>query len=260
MLYQFKYSMKGDGITILSGENVSYQAHLHNSFEYVKVTDGKMTITVEKKSYELKRGDALLIFPNQVHEFKSNEYSANFICIFSPELVCSYAPIFEKKIPISNLFNTDKNYVCKISDASKRSSLSMQGVLYSLCGEFHEGAEYADRQMRNIALIEEIFKFVEKNYQKECTLKLLAGHTGYNYVYLSRYFKEYTGISFIEYVNNYRINEACHELIRSDKTILRIAYDCGFDSLRNFNRIFKKATNITPSEYRTQKTAKRNDP
>ena len=79
MLYQFKYSMKGSGITILSGENVSYQAHLHNSFEFVKVTDGKMTITVEKKSYNLECGDALLIFPNQVHEFKSAEYSANFI-------------------------------------------------------------------------------------------------------------------------------------------------------------------------------------
>ena len=257
MLYQFKYSMKGSGITILSGENVSYQAHLHNSFEFVKVTDGKMTITVEKKSYNLECGDALLIFPNQVHEFKSAEYSANFICIFSPELVSSYAPVFEKKIPVSNRFNTDKNYVSEISDASERSTLSAQGVLYSLCGEFHEAAEYADRPTRNTALIEEIFKFVEDNYREECTLKSLARHTGYNYVYLSRYFKESTGISFIEYVNNYRITEACYELLHTEKTVLRVAYDCGFDSLRNFNRIFKKVAKSTPSEYRTQKNGKK---
>ena len=250
MIYQFKYSERGDTLEIIAGKNITYQPHLHNSFEFVAVNDGKMTITVEKKSYALQKGDALLIFPNQVHEFKTMEYSTNFICIFSPELVSSYARLCENKAPVSNLLHTDRNYQKELVESAPKNIISTQGVLYSLCGEFHENAKYADRAAKSTALIAQIFKFVERNYHKDCTLKALSKETAYNYVYLSRYFKEATGVSFIEYVNSYRVNKACCELKSTNKTVLQTAYDSGFDSLRNFNRVFKKITGVTPGEYR----------
>ena len=64
----------------------------------------------------------------------------------------------------------------------------------------------------------------------------------------------YTGIRFIEYVNHYRVNEARFLLRYSNKTILSVALECGFDSLRNFNRVFKKIAEQTPSEYRRTMT------
>ena len=100
----------------------------------------------------------------------------------------SYSHIYEKKIPLSNLLHTDKNYEKEILESYKKNLMKAQGALYSLCGEFHENAEYADKATKSTALIEKIFEFVEENYQKECTLKALAKATAYNYVYLSRYF------------------------------------------------------------------------
>ncbi|MBE6644239.1 MAG: AraC family transcriptional regulator [Ruminococcaceae bacterium] len=252
MIYQFQNSLRGKGVMITRGTNVSYPPHLHNSFEFVAVTDGEMSIFVERKCYSLKKGDSLLIFPNQVHEFKTHNYSADFVCIFSAELVDTYASLSNGKIPVSNVLISDRNYAEEISRADQKNIMSMQGVLYSLCGEFHEKTQYTEKKDKSASLIESIFKFVEDNYQGDCSLKSLSQHTSYNYVYLSKYFKQYTAMTFIEYVNGYRANEACIKLQNPELTILGVAYDCGFGSLRNFNRIFKKTVGITPCGYRAK--------
>ena len=122
--------------------------------------------------------------------------------------------------------------------------------LYLLCGTFHENATYVKRPDIAYSLIEKIFRFVELNYKGTCTLEALAVYTSHNYAHLSKHFKRYTGINFIEYVNHYRVNEARFLLRSSDRTILSVTLECGFDSLRNFNRVFKKIVGQTPSEYR----------
>ena len=95
-----------------------------------------------------------------------------------------------------------------------------------------------------------MINFVEENYAHDSSLRALSEATSHHYVYLSRYFKSYTGISFIDYVNSYRVNEACYLIENSHGSILEIAYECGFDSLRNFNRVFKKIKGLTPTEYK----------
>ena len=56
-------------------------------------------------------------------------------------------------------------------------------------------------------------------------------------------------MTFTEFVNYYRINKAC-QMISEDKTIAEICYGCGFSNISYFNRIFKKHTLKTPSEFR----------
>lgn len=250
MLYQFENSMRGDTLKIERGANIKFPKHLHNSFEFLLVTEGKMYIDVENNCYEIDAGDALLIFPNQVHEFKETVNSTHFLCIFSTDLVASYSNIFGGSVPRSNQFTPRNDYVSILSSACKKNIFTVQGALYSLCGEFHEDAVYMEKAEKDNTLIEKIFNFVEANFQKDCTLAALSRYTSYSYVYLSRYFKKYTGISFIEYVNCCRVNEACYVLKNSSKTILSIAIECGFNSLRNFNAVFKRITGKTPGEYR----------
>ena len=250
MLYQFQNSMRGDRIKAFFGTDVSYIPHLHNSFEFVSVTEGEMAITVDKKRYDLSAGDSLLIFPNQIHEFETKKHSINITCIFSADLVDSYASLLKNKIPSSNLFPHQNTYAQRLVALQDSNVLLSQGVLYLLCGEFHECAQYVDPPMKDSSLIEKIFRFVDENYRGDCTLKALSAQTTYNYDYLSRYFKQYTGMSFIEYVNTYRVTAACKALKNTSKTVISIAFESGFDSLRNFNRLFKKAVGKTPSEYR----------
>ncbi len=67
---------------------------------------------------------------------------------------------------------------------------------------------------------------------------------------LSRLIKKSTGKSFKEFLIEVRLGSATRQLIESNKNITEICYDCGFNNISNFNRIFKKYRNSTPSEFR----------
>ena len=253
MLYQSQHSLRSDYFMIERGQNFSFPPHLHSSFEFIAVPRGEMVVTVEKKEYILRDGDALLIFPNQLHSLRTNTSSEHILCIFSPQLVRAYGNIFLNKSPKSNLFTPAKFYIDELSrPINDGSVLRIKGLLYSLCAEFDRSAEYTEKVREDDGLLLKIFGFVEKNYAKECSLRMLAEEISYHEVYLSRYFKKSTGLTFTEYVNRYRVNEGAYILTNSQKKIVDVAYECGFDSLRSFNRSFKAIIGTTPKSFRGQ--------
>ena len=118
-----------------------------------------------------------------------------------------------------------------------------------MCALFDKTAVYTKKDFENETLLYKIFSFVEQNFSGDCSLSKLSKQTGYDYSYLSRYFKKSTRISFNSYVTDFRISHACHLMENTDLSILRCALDSGFVSLRSFNRCFKDRMNITPSQY-----------
>ena len=251
MFYQQQYSMDAELFTVKREKDLSYQAHLHAGFELIMIDDGEMDVTVAKQTYRLRVGEALLIFPHQVHSFFTPQHSSHFLCIFSPQLVQAYTKTVLARIPVSNRFSPERNLLNVLFNCTEQDSpIKLKGLLYSVCAAFDEGATYIAQSAEQNQLLPRIFRFVETNYGKDCTLSALSRHTAYHYVYLSQYFKERIGYSFTEYVNRYRLSQACYLLSNSNCSILQISLDCGFESLRTFNRNFKKFTNKTPTEYR----------
>lgn len=253
MFYQTHSFPTIDGVKLENGIDFSFPMHLHSNFELIVVTEGEMQVAVDNKIYTLKQEEALLVFPNQAHELKTIEHSCHFLCIFSSKLVSAFSTLYSSMVPENNLFKPDFAYIEKLASlTSSDSIMSVKGILYSICGMFDETACYVKDSRRNNELLSEIFNFVENNYSSKCSLEDLSESTTYNYVYLSKYFKRMTGISFTDYVNRFRISEACYLLLNSSDSILSIAYDCGFDSLRSFNRNFKNIIGKTPSEYKSR--------
>ncbi len=254
MFYESQNSLYGDSLKIETGRDFFFPSHLHSSFEFITVTEGEMIINVDKKQYLVRSGEALLIFPNQIHSLETPVHSSHSLCIFSPKLVQGYSDVFLTRRPKDHKFRPDPFYIAQLSDVGGfRNSLKAKGILYSLCAEFDAHAAYVEQKNKGEDLLPRIFRFVEANYKKTCTLEALAESTSYHSVYLSRYFKRCTGLTYTDYVNRYRVNEARYILKNVDQSILQTAYDCGFDSLRNFNRNFKKVTGMTPSEYRAKR-------
>jgi AraC-like DNA-binding protein len=70
--------------------------------------------------------------------------------------------------------------------------------------------------------------------------------------YLSHQFKAVSGFNLNRYINRTRISNARSLLIESDATITDIAFQCGFKSISQFNRTFKKIVNLTPREYKNK--------
>ncbi|MBO5271050.1 MAG: AraC family transcriptional regulator [Clostridia bacterium] len=251
MFYESHNSLGADVPKFECGTDFSFPLHLHGSFELVTVTEGEMLVTVEKQIYRLTPGNAVLVFPHQVHGLSTEAHSCHFLCIFPPTLVQAYTKTFHGKVPEDAAFTPSSEFLSRLMDEETQTNpLLQKGLLYALCGEFDRGRVYREREYGNEALLFRIFSFVEQNYRSDTSLAALARHTSYHYVYLSRYFRECTGMPYAEYVARYRMNEACYLLKNTDRTVLQVAYDCGFDSLRTFNRNFKKILGVPPSAYR----------
>jgi AraC-like DNA-binding protein len=96
-----------------------------------------------------------------------------------------------------------------------------------------------------------VFTFIHSSYT-DCSLDLQhAADSAYlSKCYFSRYFKAQTGETFHRYLARIRVMYAEKDLTDSDKPVTDIAYDCGFGSIKTFNRIFKTFTGVSPTDYR----------
>lgn len=252
MFYEAKNSHRGEQLKIETGRNFNFPSHLHSSFEMITVLDGEMAVTIDKKQYILTAGRAVLVFPNQVHSLQTSRTSRHLLCIFSTQLVRAYSSVHVSRIPVDHTFLLAPFYVQQLQQLKEEANtLQAKGCLYGICAAFDKGREYADRKDAGEDLLGRIFRFVEEHYMGACSLQDLAENTSYHKVYLSRYFKQCTGLGFTDHVNRYRINEAAYMLKNTDEKMLQIAYSCGFDSLRSFNRNFRTIMGITPNQYRT---------
>ena len=92
--------------------------------------------------------------------------------------------------------------------------------------------------------------FISKNYMDELRLPELASLAGMSSSAFSRFFKLHTGRNISEYIIDLRLGYAARMLVDTAKSISEIGFDCGFNNLSNFNRIFKKKKVCSPSEFR----------
>ena len=249
MFYQYNHLGSPDYLKIEKNKDFSFPAHLHQCFEIIVILSGEMTIKVDQKTFTLREKEALLIFPNQIHALESAK-SEHILCIFSPRLVQAYVAMVSDKLPQDNKFQPDEYLINALAGLENvSSSADKKGVLYLLCGQFDKTATYDKKQFDNEKLLYKIFSFVETNFNNDCSLSALSKKTGYDYAYLSRYFKRATGLSFNSYVTHYRLSHACYLMEDTEQTILQCAYNSGFSSLRNFNRCFKDHLKTTPTKY-----------
>jgi AraC-like DNA-binding protein len=100
--------------------------------------------------------------------------------------------------------------------------------------------------------LDKIMHFINTNYQRKITQDEVASKIGMTTAAFCRYFKEKTGKGFIFFVNEMRIGYACKLLIENHLSISQICFECGFNNISNFNRMFKRQTGYTPGEYQQQ--------
>jgi AraC-like DNA-binding protein len=96
-------------------------------------------------------------------------------------------------------------------------------------------------------------KFIDEHSDDELSLTKVAKFSNISGNHLSEKFKEVTGINFVDYVARTRFEKACDLLQDSNLRISEIAFSVGFQSLSQFNRVFKKISGKSPTEYRAAK-------
>jgi AraC-like DNA-binding protein len=132
-----------------------------------------------------------------------------------------------------------------LSKAGKENAKSLSGI------EFTRGF-YPGEQSR----IDRVCRFINVNYHEKMRLEDAAAIVNMSATAFSRFFKKSTGKTFVNYVNELRVGQACKLLIESELSISEICYEVGFNNLSNFNRRFYERHRKSPRDYRQEFTVK----
>jgi len=117
-----------------------------------------------------------------------------------------------------------------------------------LCSDNYKQA-YDERGNKRMA---EVYTYIRENYSKEVSLEKISGIAHMSPFAFSRFFKKNSGAGFVKYLNRVRTNKACWLLRETDYQVHDIAVECGFGSISNFNKQFRKTEGISPRDYRAQ--------
>jgi len=98
--------------------------------------------------------------------------------------------------------------------------------------------------------IDSVFQYTMENFKEPIKLSLIANKAGMSIPAFCSYFKKRTKKTYIDFVNEVRIGYACKLLLTTQTSVLQICFECGFNTVANFNRQFLKIKKTTPSKYR----------
>lgn len=118
----------------------------------------------------------------------------------------------------------------------------------ALCSENYKLA-FDERGNKRMA---DVYTYIRENYFKDIPLDKIARVAKMSPFAFSRYFKKNSGAGFVEYLNRVRTNKACYLLRETEYAVHDIAMECGFESISNFNKQFRKAEGKSPREFRAQ--------
>jgi AraC-like DNA-binding protein len=104
---------------------------------------------------------------------------------------------------------------------------------------------------KDIAILEETRKFIEKNFTRYIPVELLCKEFGLNRTKLQEGFNQLFGVSVHGYISRVRMNKARALLTDTDESIKAIAIECGYKSVSSFTRIFTRLHEVSPMQYRS---------
>lgn len=122
---------------------------------------------------------------------------------------------------------------------------SVNGAFDAVLHRVNQGGAYSGP-------IQKVTSYVNAHYQEKLTLASVAATVSFSAEYLSRMFVKETGVNFVTYLNNVRLQHAVSLLEHTDKRIYEIAESVGYTSVSYFSTVFKKNFGITPNEYQAK--------
>lgn len=224
--------------------------HIHFNAEVAFVIDGAMIAKTEKQEHLLTRGNGILIMPYKMHNYKTKENVDTIVIEFSPTLIEEFINIYAVSDSVFELSPQIIEYILSIVKSKTKNTLLQKAILYPIIYSVFASNRNDFEQKSSGKIFQDALNYISENYSSEITLNTAAKAIGCSYSYLSRVFAQSTNISFTEYLNRYRILKSITPLKGSDVTVTEIAFECGFSTLRSYNREFKKYLKVTPKEYR----------
>lgn len=249
----------------------SMPLHWHRECELIRVTEGELQVFLDSKEHIGKLGDVFFLPSGVLH--RAEPQSALYECaVFSPDIlygrknerVSSYIMPFVSGESEALHFSLEKapDLCCAAEDFFR--TVEKQDEFFELtsCGKLLEVFHLLLREIgeskekvskisgRQKANVTELLRWIDKSFAEKITLSDMAAVINVNEQYLCKIFKEFTGSTPIDYLNEVRIAHACFEMSANHRNATEAAYETGFCDLSYFSKVFRKYKGMSPTEYR----------
>ncbi len=258
------------------------ESHNHDFFELVYVVKGRAVHTLNSREGVLKEGDYFIIDYGSVHSYSKSEDFTLINCIFLPEVIdetmtgcrsldellhgclIRYYTSIPGETPGNRIFHDEDGRIRQlIMGMLEEYEEKKEGyaevfrcrLIELLILTLRKGVHEKPKHPKHRAVLG-VLQYVDCNYQNYVNLGMFCQQYHYTLSYISRIFRQETGLSFREYLQKVRIEKSCQLLAGSDMRIGEIAQAVGYEDKKFFNTIFKKIVKMTPREYRNLSSVK----
>lgn len=248
------FEKKNSNLSYSFNNTLTPQAHLHKDIEMIYIMDGESYAYIDKKEYLLKTGDVFIVFPYQIHSYRTVVKGKFLIIVFSPETLFSMEKLFLSNRPETNLIH-DEHVIDLIkrllaADKSFFHNNTVLGYLNIIMPNILKPIKLLPFIDVNSSSISTIVNYCSEHYTEDLTLEIVSEKIHLSKYHISKVMNNTLNISFTAYINNLRIMKACDLLKNTDKNIAYIADEVGFGTIRSFNRAFCIIMGDTPTNYR----------
>ena len=256
----------------------NYAQHKHDVMEICIPIENESKYIVNGKSFNLVPGDILFIPPGMLHEIECQNEGCRFIYLFmidflkefyefnfltdflnEPRLVNEttfptvYGKIYSAFMEINDQYFMYTNMVLEMPIYSRL--LEIFSLLASLHPQFAPIRTEDAKTRSKYEKFRSLINHINSHFMEEITLEWAADYAGFSKYHFSRLFKEYTDVTFADFLMHRRMQAAKVLLSETSSTVTEIAFQTGFNNLTSFTRSFRNATGMTPSVYRQSRLA-----
>lgn len=268
----------------LNGNSI-LESHWHEEMEFIVVEQGSAIFQTDMVYTEVNKGEALFVNSGELH---AGYLQKSPRCIFSavvfhPDMLYSRTqdtvqtqfidPFISKKlVPPPHIRGVQpweqevlaalRHIITSHEQNTPARELATKAQLYSMIAYLYphmtpaNGEDVIMAGQRNkVERIKKALAYINSHAHEPIRLREIADEIGMSEGHFCRFFKQMVQKSPVEYINYHRIQKACRLLEQSDRKVVDIALDVGFDNLSYFIATFKKWNGLTPSQYRKQHEA-----
>lgn len=244
------------------------QPHHHLEFELFYLVNGTAEFHTQNTVYKLKPKDVIFINPGVNHCVTKPENGFNYYALVFDASVFGNENdstrnlfdniIINQKIELTDhiLENIAKTTQC-LMDNNFGKEIAIKSLIFEILLHIINTNQYAPLPGANNPCYEKKsinngLMYIKDHYKENITFDDLLTSTNYSKSHFIRLFKSATGMNYTDYLNKYRVEKACRDLIYTDKNVTEIATENGFNNIQYFSKIFKKYMECTPKQYQKQ--------
>ena len=234
--------------------NLKNISHWHYDHELVVCESGEALVHLDQNQYTLKKGECIFLRGQSIHSIISSFDSILYVALFSEKLIPDITDSYQMSYPLfADNFDVRKTLMeirrCDF-ERGRFYDLRNNALMEELITKIFSALEILKEdiiQSKVTRKYKDLLYDMDENVRDYDFLKAV-NYMNMSEAYFSRFFKKVSGMTFSQYLNHIRVNKAI-DLIRQGKlSITQISAECGFDTIRNFNRVFKQITTYSPKK------------